>query len=131
MKSFRLTYPARFDIREILVRSELDHGVAASRRYERLIATALHDIAAEPERNGSMARPELGAGVRTWHLRGSRERARQWDGVVRRPRHFLIYKAIDPQIVAVGRVLHDAMELRRHLAALEDPFADLPTYHGE
>jgi toxin ParE1/3/4 len=52
--------------------------------------------------------------VRSWHLRGSRYHT---DGdVVRRPRHFLIYR-VDNDIFVVGRVLHDAMELRRHVAA--------------
>jgi toxin ParE1/3/4 len=35
-------------------------------------------------------------------------------GTVHRPRHFLIYR-VEPALVAVGRVLHDAMELTRHL----------------
>ena len=34
-------------------------------------------------------------------------------GVVRRPRHFLIYR-VEPALLVVGRVLHDAMELARH-----------------
>jgi toxin ParE1/3/4 len=32
----------------------------------------------------------------------------------RRPRHFLIYR-LDGDIVVIGRVLHDAMELARHM----------------
>jgi toxin ParE1/3/4 len=34
--------------------------------------------------------------------------------VVRRPRHFLIYR-FEPSLLVVGRVLHEAMELARHL----------------
>jgi hypothetical protein len=34
--------------------------------------------------------------------------------VVRRPRHFLVYR-FEPARLVVGRVLHDAMELARHL----------------
>ncbi|MFT3663769.1 hypothetical protein [Piscinibacter sp.] len=83
----------------------------------RLSAAALRDIAAQPERPGSIDRPELGAGVRSWHLRLSRERAAS--GPVRRPRHFLVYR-VEPGLVVIGRVLHDAMELARHL----DPGAD-------
>lgn len=36
-------------------------------------------------------------------------------GIVRHPRHFLIYRMQGGQLV-IGRVLHDAMELARHLA---------------
>ena len=33
---------------------------------------------------------------------------------IRRPRHFLVYR-VEPALVVVGRVLHDAMELAQHL----------------
>lgn len=84
-------------------------------RYERLISAALHDLSAESERAGSAVRPELGVNLWTWHLRGSRERARAADGIVRRPRHLMLYTIIDDRIVGVLRGLHDAMELHRHL----------------
>ncbi len=80
-----------------------------------MLFVALTDVAAEPMRLGSVARPELGADVRSWHLRASRERARSFDGVVERPRRFLIYRPVDVAVIAVGRVLHDAMELERRL----------------
>lgn len=125
MGSFRLTDAAQSDIVEILAWSQARFGEAARKRYERLIITALRDIAGAPERPGSVARPELGADVRSWHLRGSRDRARGPDGVVNRPRHFLLYRMIDPRLVAIGRVLHDAMELRRHLASGNDALFDI------
>jgi len=115
MAVYRLTDAAEVDIIDILAWSETQFGEAARTRYERLIVTALLDIAGEPARPGSLARPELGADVRSWHLRGSRERARGPDGVVQRPRHFLVYRFIDPALIVIGRVLHDAMELERHL----------------
>ena len=73
-------------------------------------------ILGQPDRIGSVERPELGHGVRSWHLHLSRERARTETGIVRRPRPFLIYRAEHGQVV-VGRVLHDAMELARYLDA--------------
>ena len=33
---------------------------------------------------------------------------------IRHPRHFLIYR-MEPDAVAIGRVLHDAMELALHM----------------
>ncbi len=119
MARYRLTEAAETDIVEILEWSERQFGGAARRRYERLLVAALLDVAADPTRTGSLARPELGSHVRSWHLRGSREHARGPDGVVQRPRHFLIYRALDPALIVIGRVLHDAMELHRHLQALE------------
>jgi len=114
MADVRLTQAAESDIVEILAWSEAQFGPAARGRYERLILTGLRDIAADPFRPGSTDRQELGEGARSWHLRGSRERARAADGVVQRPRHFLIYRPMAAQVV-VGRVLHDSMELERHL----------------
>ena len=120
MANYRLTQAAEANIVEILRWSQAQFGDTARRRYERLIVAGLTDIAADPGRAGSIARPELGAEVRSWHLRGSRERGRGPDGVVQRPRHFIIYRALDPGLIAIGRVLHDAMELERHLAGAWD-----------
>lgn len=115
MAVYRLTDAAESDIIDILEWSEAQFGAAARSRYQRLMAIALTDIVTDPNRAGSLARPELGPDVRSWHLRGSRDRAKGPDGVVQRPRHFLVYRSINPALIVVGRVLHDAMELERHL----------------
>jgi toxin ParE1/3/4 len=112
MARYRLSDAAQADIIDILAWSQEQFGEAARLRYESLIVTALRDVATQPNRPGSVERPELGAGVRSWHLGLSRYRAR--GGVVRRPRHFLIYR-VESELLVVGRVLHDAMELARHL----------------
>ena len=74
---------------------------------------ALRDIAADPLRGGSVARPELGSGVRSYHLVHSRHRV-DADGRVRRPRHVVLYRTMRPELIGVGRVLHDGMDLPRH-----------------
>lgn len=115
---YRLSAAAQHDIVDILAWTHQQFGDVARLRYEALLATALRDIAQQPDRPGSIARPELGDGVRSWHLRLSRERARTADGTVHRPRHFLIYRPGN-EIIVIGRVLHDAMELARHLQGNE------------
>lgn len=114
MLRYRLSAAAQADIAEILAWSHEQFGEDARLRYEALIMAALRDIAEQPERAGSLARPELGSGVRSWHLRLSRDRARGALGVVHKPRHFLIYRP-ESDLLVLGRVLHDAMELARHL----------------
>lgn len=114
MRGYRLSAAAQDDLFGILAWTQQQFGDTARARYAALVATALRDVAGQPERAGSAARPELGAGVRSWHLRLSRERARTDTGVVHRPRHFLVYRA-EPGLLVVGRVLHDAMELARHM----------------
>ena len=117
----RFTIAAQADIVGILSDSEVSFGSAARKRYERLIKAALRDISSDPLRLGSIPRPELGGEHgRSWHLKGSRERARGTDGIVRQPRHLIIYKIEGADLVVIIRVLHDAMEVRRHLPAIDD-----------
>jgi toxin ParE1/3/4 len=111
---YRLSAAAQDDLVDIFAWTNAQFGADARMRYEALVVTALRDVATQPERAGSLARPELGNGVRSWHLRLSRQRARTAGGVVHRPRHFLVYR-MEPELLVVGRVLHDAMELARHL----------------
>ena len=111
MARLRLSALARADIANVLSRTVQRFGDQALVRYEQLLATALRDLSAEPLLLGSAARPELGDGVRSYHLRHSRKRSE-----VARPRHLILYRLADGSIVEVGRVLHDAMELERHVA---------------
>lgn len=114
MLRYRLSEAAQEDVINVLVWTHEQFGGAARQRYERLIVASLRDVATQPDRPGSIERPELGAGVRSWHLRLSRARAATGADVVRRPRHFLVYR-MEPDLLVVGRLLHDSMELALHL----------------
>lgn len=117
MARYRLTHAAQSDIVAILAWSHERFGAEARKRYEALIGTAIRDAAARSDEVGHTARPELGDGVFSWHLAQSRSRSP--GGAVHRPRHFLICRR-DGDLLVVGRVLHDAMELRRHLDPQQD-----------
>ncbi len=117
MARYRFTHAAQADIVAILAWSHERFGAEARQRYEALIATAIRDAAARSNEIGVTARPELGDGVFSWHLAQSRSRSLR--GTVHRPRHFLICRR-DDALLGVGRVLHDAMELRRHLGPHRD-----------
>lgn len=114
MQRYRLSEAAVADIVEILAWSHEQFGESARVRYEKLIAAAIREIAEQPDRLGSIERPELGAGTRSWHLRSSKRSAAAGAVAVRRPRHFLIYR-LEVDLLVIGRVLHDAMELAEHL----------------
>lgn len=116
MAQYRFSTAAQADLVDILAWSQTHFGTLARVRYQALIAHAVRDLAAQPNRAGSAQRPELGEGVRSWHLRLSRERARTASGIVQRPRHFLLYRIQDEYLV-IGRVLHEAMELQWHIPA--------------
>jgi len=114
MLRYRLSAAAQADVINILAWTHEQFGEAARLRYESLIVAALRDVATQPDRPGSIARVELGKGVRSWHLRLSRDHVATGLEMVRRTRHFLVYR-VEPSLLVIGRVLHDAMELEQHL----------------
>jgi toxin ParE1/3/4 len=106
---------ARNDIREMLLWSREHFGRSAATRYRELLQRTLFDIAANPECPGSRARNELASGVRTYHLFFSRNRAASELGMVKKPRHLLVYRMRDDNVIQLIRVLHDSRDLSRHL----------------
>jgi toxin ParE1/3/4 len=106
---------AASDIRVALIWSQERFGGRAAARYRDLLKQAIGDIAADPERPGSRERPDLASGIRTYHLAYSRDAARTGLGVVKKPRHFLVYRRRGDDVIDVVRVLHDARDLERHL----------------
>ncbi|RUL84611.1 type II toxin-antitoxin system RelE/ParE family toxin [Tautonia sociabilis] len=115
MAHYRLSPQAEQDIEAILAWTHEEFGEKARLRYEALLIRAILDVAEAPECVGSHDRPEIVAGARTYHLRHSRDHVKRSVGRVRRPRHFLLYRTIAEGGVEVGRILHDSMDLSRHL----------------
>jgi toxin ParE1/3/4 len=106
---------ARGDIASILAWTEENFGPQTLRRYAKLIATAIEQVADDPELAASDPRPEIADHCRTYHLFFSRKAAGQPGDRIRRPRHFLLYRVTESGMVEIGRVLHDSMELKAHL----------------
>lgn len=117
MKQSVLAPAADRDILGILRWTHQQFGEQASIRYEHLIATAITDIAEYADRPGVKERPDLAPGLFTYHLAYSRERTAASSRRVKRPRHFLVFRHKDAQTVEILRVLHDRMDLERHLPA--------------
>lgn len=115
MTRHRLSYAAVADIGSILEWSSAQFGASARRRYAALITAAIRDVARDPYGLGARSRQELGDGVYSWHLRLSRDHA--IGDPVQEPRHFLIYR-VEEGVLVIGRVLHDSMDLERHVDPL-------------
>lgn len=104
----RLTAQAEADVAEILEWSAGQFGGAQARRYAETLTSAIESLGEGPGVYGAKARDEIGAGLLTLHV------ARKG----RRGRHFLLFRVgreRGRQVIDVLRVLHDDMDLARHL----------------
>jgi toxin ParE1/3/4 len=108
----RLSAAAEADYRKILRWTVENFGSAQARNYADTLSSALQALGAGPSIVGVKERPEIGNDIRTFHV------AR--DG--RKGRHFVMFRvgSIDGRdVIDVLRLLHDSMDLERHLPATE------------
>jgi toxin ParE1/3/4 len=124
MAQLRIAPAPERDIEAVLRWSYDQFGEPAVSRYSALVTQAIRDVAAHPQLAGSAHRPEIAASARTYHLIHSREHVAANVGRVRRPRHFLLYRVQPDDTVEIGRVLHDSMDLIRHVPDEYRPKAD-------
>jgi len=111
--ALRLTASARRDVANALAQSEEQFGRAARQRYRLLLEPALDDLAQDPRRPGVRADAHLPADHRLYPVRLSRARPAPADRVGH-PRHVVVFR-LDGPTVEVLRLLHEAMDLPRHL----------------
>ncbi|GHE78564.1 hypothetical protein GCM10019059_41690 [Camelimonas fluminis] len=117
MARYRLSDPAKDDIAAILRTSEDRHGIEARIRYRACLTAAMRHIATDPQGPSTVQRSELLAGIRSFHIRHSRAASRERP--VGDPVHVIFYRADEPGLVEIIRVLHDRMEPGRHFG--QDP----------
>lgn len=115
MARLRLSSLARADLAQILAVSAERWGPEGRRRYAALLAAAMRNVAAEPDGTATRDRTALSGGVQSFHLRHARVGAKE--ARVRQPVHVLYYRVVRPGLVEIVRVLHERMELSRHLDA--------------
>ncbi len=75
--------------------------------YRETLIDALKALATGPAVPGSIARDAIQAGLRSLHV------ARHG----RTGRHFILYRATTDDTIEVVRILHDTMDLARHVPA--------------
>jgi toxin ParE1/3/4 len=112
MARFHLAGPAQADLANILAASAERWGTEGRRRYVMLLDAAMRMIAADPEGPLTQARKDLAPGVRSFHLRHARGNAPQ--AKVKKPVHVLYYRAVQPGLIEIVRVLHERMDPNRH-----------------
>lgn len=104
----RLSAAAEADFRQILRWTADNFGPAQARAYADTLSSALQALSAGPATLGARARPDIGNDVGTLHV------ARNG----RKGRHFVMFRiggAQDGKVIDVLRLLHDSMDLERHL----------------
>ena len=103
----RLSDAAETDFRRILHWTAENFSQAQARVYADTLSSALQDLTAGPEILGVKKRSEIGANISTLHV------ARNG----RKGRHFILFRVNKQEhnTIDVLRLLHDSMDIERHL----------------
>ena len=107
-----LTAAAEADFEEILRWTVDQFGEAQARIYAEAIPAALNDLAAGPTIFGARKRDDILKGIFTLHVARKGHKGR----------HFVMFRvgrAPVRKVIEVLRLLHDAMDLQRHLPPAE------------
>ena len=110
----RLGAAAELDFANIVKWTTENFGARQSRVYQNTLVQAIGELAEGPDVAGSKARGEITAGLRTLHV------ARRG----RRDSHFLMYRVAPKTTIEIVRILHDRMDLQRHLPFAPDENAE-------
>ena len=101
----RLGAAAELDFANVLKWTTENFGARQSRIYRDTLVQAIGEVAKGPDVAGSKARDEIMPGLRTLHV------ARHG----RRGRHLLMYRIRASKRIEIVRILHDSMDLQRHI----------------
>lgn len=105
----RLGYQAEQDYVEILQWTTKTFGESQASTYAETMALAIAALENGPDVLGAGARDDIQPGIRTLHV------AR----LGRAGRHFVVFR-VSESTIDVLRLLHDRMDLPRHLTAAND-----------
>jgi len=110
----RLGAAAELDFANIVKWTAENFGARQSRVYQTTLVQAIGELAEGPDVAGSKSREEIMPGLRTVHV------ARYG----RRGSHFLMYRVAPKVTIEIVRILHDRMDLQRHLPFAPDDNAE-------
>jgi toxin ParE1/3/4 len=104
--TIRLASRAEQDFFEIVQGTADTFGPQQAAVYAETLSLAIGVLAKGPEIFGTKRRDEIGHGILTLHV------ARQG----RKGRHFVVFRISGATTIDVLRLLHDSMDLARHLS---------------
>lgn len=116
MRKLLIAPRAQRDIDTALHDSAERHGLNAARRYRRLITLTIQALQKRPDRPAARL-----IGVGDLRLYALRTAGRQLDlrEPVRAPSHIVVFR-FDEERVDIVRLLHEAMDLPRHLGIADE-----------
>jgi toxin ParE1/3/4 len=115
MGRYRLTESAKADIASVLKSSKERHGRQAWVRYRALLSAAMRRVAADPGGLSTSDQSKLEPGLRSFHVRHSRNESRE--PPVAKPVHVIFYRVSEPGWIEIVRVLHERMDPGRHIGS--------------
>jgi toxin ParE1/3/4 len=109
----RLTATAQADFQDIIRWTSAQFGPGQAQVYAGTLSAALEALANGPRIGGARARDDIAKGLFTLHVaRGGRK-----------GRHFVMFRIGDDpdrEVIDVLRLLHDVMDLPRHLPPINE-----------
>lgn len=105
----RLATQAELDFSEIITWTIENFGERQAETYAETLTLAIEALHDGLEQLGAKARDDIGPGIRTLHV------ARQG-----RSGHFVVFREAKDQYIDVLRLLHDSMDLARHIPPAND-----------
>ena len=103
--SIRITRSAQQDMAAIRAWTRQRFGSRQALAYARTLAHALQALGESPDVAGTRQRDDLGQNIRVLHVaRGGRH-----------GRHFVVFRPGGKHCIDVLRILHDSMDLARHV----------------
>ena len=106
----RLAAQAELDFSEIITWTIENFGERQAEAYAETLTLAIEALHDGSEQLGVKARHDIGPGISTLHV------ARQG----RSGRHFVVFSEAKDQYIDVLRLLHDSMDLARHIPAANE-----------
>lgn len=108
----RLVAVSERDFHEVIKRSAQDFGPLQAEVYAETLATAINALRENgPDTIGVKERKEIGTGIFTLHAASHNRKAS----------HFLVFRVLEIRTIEILRILHDRMDLARHISQGPEP----------
>lgn len=108
----RLVAVSERDYQEVIKRSAQDFGPLQAEAYAETLELAINALREKgPKAIGVKEREEIGPGIFTLHAARSKRKAS----------HFLVFRVLEIRTIEILRILHDRMDLARHISQVQEP----------